>query len=72
MSLALAHLMNDRDIWLTANLMIKQYGDNAAIEVAMRAEDLQKRGDLGGTNVWRRVLSAVAELTVKMVVGSMH
>ena len=64
--------MTDRDIWLTANLMIKQYGDGAAVEVAMRAEDMLQRGDLGGRDVWRRVLSAVAELTVKTAAGSVH
>ena len=64
--------MIDRDIWLTANLMIKQYGDGAEIEVGMRADDMLRCGDLGGRDVWRRVLSAVRELTVKTAVGSMH
>ena len=64
--------MIERDIWLTANLMIKQYGTDAEIEAAMRVDETLKRGDLDGRGVWRRVLSAVRSLTTTVVDASVH
>jgi len=64
--------MIERDIWLTANLMIKQYGTDAEIEAAMRVDEMLKRGDLDGRGVWRRVLSAVRSLTTTVVDASVH
>jgi hypothetical protein len=55
--------MLDRDIWLTANLMLKRHGADAEIQAAMKADEMTSRGDLAGWNVWRRVLTAVRELT---------
>jgi len=50
------------DIWRTANLMVKQHGDEAPIFTAMRADEMLENGDLTGQLVWRRVLRAVEEL----------
>jgi hypothetical protein len=52
--------------------MIKQYGDGAEIEVVMRVDEMLRRGDFGGRGVWRRVLAAVRQPTVKTAIGSMH
>jgi len=64
--------MIERDIWLTANLMINQYGKDAEIEVAMRVDEMLRRGDLGGRGVWRRVLNAVRSLTTTAVDAPIH
>ncbi len=45
-----------------ANLLIKQYGDDAPIEAAMRADELMEAGDMGGRAVWLRVAKAIEEL----------
>ena len=36
------------DIWRAAQLLVKRYGDDAAIQAGMRAEELLARGDDDG------------------------
>ncbi len=52
----------DLDIYRSANLLVKQHGEDAPIEAAMRADAMLEAGDLDGYAVWRRVLRAVGEL----------
>ncbi len=51
----------DLDIFRSANLLVKQHGENAPIEAAMRADAMLEAGDLDGYGVWRRILRAVKE-----------
>ncbi len=50
------------DIYRRANLLVKQPGEDAPIEAAMRADAMLEKGGLGGCAVWRRILRAVEEL----------
>jgi len=54
--------MIDRDIWITANALIKLHGDDAAIHAAMRADALADQDNADGYLVWRRVVAAIREL----------
>lgn len=57
-------MTSDLDIYRTANLLIKQYGnDGAWMNAAMRADELLEAGDMDGQRVWIRILDAVRELT---------
>jgi hypothetical protein len=47
----------DLDIWRTANLLVKQHGEDMSIDAAML-----EKGDLDGYAVWKRVVKAVVEL----------
>ncbi len=38
----------DLDIYRTANVLVKQHGEDAPIEAAMRADAMLEKGDLGG------------------------
>ena len=53
------------DVFRTANLFIQQYGEDAAIQAAMKADEMLERGDLDGKAVWLRVGKAVEELLSK-------
>ncbi len=55
-------LIPDLDIYRTANILVKQHGEDAPIEAAMRADAMLEKGDLDGYAVWRRILRAVDEL----------
>ena len=55
-------MVDDLDIYRTANELIKQHGDEAPIHAAMRADELLEAGDLDGQAVWKRILAAVDEL----------
>ena len=50
------------DIYRSANLLIKQHGDQAAIFAAQQADACLDRGDLDGKVVWLAVIEAIEEL----------
>ena len=54
-------MTSDIDIYLTANELIKQHGDDAPIHAAMRAYELLDAGDTDGQAVWKQILAAVEE-----------
>jgi hypothetical protein len=64
--------LEDRDVWLTARLMIKRYGDDAGIECAMRRDQLIAEGDGLGAAIWKRVAAGVQFLTVGEPSGAIH
>ena len=55
-------MTSDLDIYRSANELIKQFGDAADIEAAMRADELLADGDMEGRAVWLRIGRAVEEL----------
>jgi hypothetical protein len=55
--------ISDLDVWRAANLLIKQYGDDAEIEAARKADLMLDRGDRDGQLVWLRIKRAVALTT---------
>ncbi len=55
-------MIPDLDIYRGANVIIKQYGQDAPIHAAMRADAMLEAGDLDGYGVWKRILLAVEEL----------
>ena len=50
------------DIWRTAWLMVKRYGEDASTECAMRADELGNEGDTKGAATWLRIVQAVDEM----------
>ncbi len=55
-------MIPDLDIYRGANVIIKQYGEDAPIHATMRADAMLEAGDLDGYAVWKRILRAVEEL----------
>ena len=55
-------MTSDLDIYRSANELIKQHGEVADIEAAMRADELMAAGDMEGVTVWLRIVKAVEEL----------
>jgi hypothetical protein len=60
------------DIYRAANELIHQYGEEAAIRAAMRADSLAEKGDLDGYAVWRRILTAIDEILADANAPSRH
>ena len=58
-------MTSDLDICRSANELIKQCGDAADIEAAMRADELAEHGDKEGRAVWLRIVKALEELLSK-------
>ncbi len=55
-------MVDDLDIHRSANGLIKQYGEAADIEAAMRADERRAAGDMEGEAVWLRIGKAVEEV----------
>ena len=62
----------DLDFSRTANLLIRERGETAAIEAAQRADAMLDNGDLDGKAVWLRVFKAVRELQEREPVRTVH
>ena len=56
-------MIDDLDILRAANILVQRHGADAAIEAARRADEMLEVGDMEGCAIWKRILSAVAELT---------
>ncbi len=55
-------MVDDIDVYRSAKVVIEQYGQDAPINAAMRADAMLDKGDLDGSAVWKRILQAVEEL----------
>lgn len=65
-------MATDRDIWLVAKQGPNRHGDDAEMQVAMRADALLDKGDMEGRGVWLRVLEAIEALRNTMATGLSH
>ena len=55
-------MIPDLDIYRSANVLVKQHGENAPIHAAMRADAMLESGDLDGYAVLKRILRAIEEI----------
>jgi hypothetical protein len=55
-------MTSEIDIYRTANLLVKEYGQKAPLMAASRVDALLALGDVDGQSVWKAVLRAVQEL----------
>ena len=58
------------DVWRTAHVMLKEYGAEAELLAAQRADALLDLGDPEGFAVWKRVVAAIVDLERKKPSGS--
>ncbi len=62
----------DLDIFRSANVLIREHGEDAPLEAAQRADAMLERGDMEGAAVWKRVLCAIKALTETRPEGPLH
>ncbi len=65
-------MIPDLDIYRSAQELVKQHGQDAPIEAAMRADAMLEAGDLEGLATWKRILRAVEELQRVKPKGQLH
>jgi hypothetical protein len=58
-------MIDDRDVWQVALLIVKRYGDDAIIEASQRADQILDEGDMAGAETWHRILKAFKRLQAK-------
>lgn len=56
-------IITERDIWVSAGIFIRTYGDAAGIEAARRADDYLSDGDIAGHAMWKRIVVAIKKMT---------
>ena len=65
-------MISDREIWQTAGVMVKRYGEEAATEAKSRADELLDEGDAEGYAIWRRIMEAVEGLSAMEPKGKVN
>ena len=65
-------MVSDLDIYRSANLLLKQHGDEAPIHAAMRADEMLDKGDLDGRAVWLGIKAATETLLLSKAAGVVH
>jgi hypothetical protein len=62
----------DRDIWATANTLMRLHQEDALMHACMRADALLDAGDIEGQRVWLRVVAAIRTLSDGKVPEVVH
>ena len=55
-------MITDPDMYRSANVLIRDHGEEATLEAGMRADAMLEHGDLDGYAVWKRIVKTVDEL----------
>ncbi len=55
-------MIHDLDIYRSANVLVKRYGEDAVLKAAQRADVMLERGDLDDYAVWKSIVRAVEEM----------
>ena len=55
-------MTSNLDIYRSANVLIREHGEDAALEAAQRADAMLAKGDVEGLSVWKRILTAIEEI----------
>ena len=57
--------MDEIDIWRSAALIVRQYGEDADFHACLRIDKMIEHGDLQGESVWKRIRAAISWLQGK-------
>ena len=70
--LAWRAMIDDREIWACANLLLQQHGENAWFVVSRRADELLAQGEVEGHRTFWRILARIKELEASNPGGQLH
>jgi|TARA_B100000315_G_C14175498_1_gene406525 hypothetical protein len=55
-------MIDDKDVWRAANMLIERFGKHSAAVARERAKGMLEEGDAGGQAVWKRIVRAIEEM----------
>lgn len=55
-------MIDDREVWACANLLMKQHGPEAWFVAAQRADELLEQGEIAGHRTFLRILDRIKKL----------
>lgn len=64
--------IDDREIWACANHVLRQYGADAWLHAAQRADALLADGDDDGHHTWLAILRRINDLDAMTPIGKVH
>jgi len=65
-------MIDDREIWACADLLIKQHGIDAWLVASLRADELLADGEMAGHRTFVRILNRIKQLESLAPVGRTH
>ena len=65
-------MTDEIDIYRAAKLYVDQHGDQAALQAAMRSDELFDTGDLDGAATWRMIIKAIEVMQATEPDGAVH
>ncbi|MBO9623971.1 MAG: hypothetical protein J7500_14775 [Sphingomonas sp.] len=65
-------MVDEREIWACANLLLRQHGDDAWFVASQRADELLAQGDMNGHRAFVRILARIRELEAETPSGRVH
>ena len=69
---SLLRMIEDREIWACANMLLEQHGENAWFVASTRADELLEKGDMAGSRTFVRILDRICELQNMNPDGQVH
>lgn len=55
-------LKDPLDIWRAAKVLVDRHGPDAAVQAALRVDELSSAGDERGRQIWSSICAAVEEI----------
>jgi hypothetical protein len=65
-------MIEDREIWACANLLIRRHGDNAWSVASRRADELLAQGEMDGHRAFVRILNRIRALEAMNAADMVH
>jgi hypothetical protein len=65
-------VIDDREVWACANMLLKQHGDRAWFVASQRADELLAEGQMDGHMTFVRILRRIKELEAMTPQGEVH
>ena len=65
-------MVDDREIWACANLLMKQHGADAWFVASQRADELFAQGEMEGHRTFVRIVDRIKQLEALVPTGATH
>ena len=64
--------MKEIDIYRAATEMLKQHGEDAVLQAALKSDSLLSQGDTTGAKIWRDIIKKIEILLQQKPEGKIH
>lgn len=65
-------MINERELWACADLLLRRHGERARFAVGQRADELLAQGEMEGHRTFMRILDCIHALEMDSPPGMVH